>query len=173
MKSVLLIGGLILLAILVKYFYFKPMLVYGQDAPRFEVIDLTGQPIKLEDFKDHYLLIDFWGSWCGPCRAENPILAMMYAKYKDKAFKQATGIKFMSVAFEQDSLRAIKAIKEDGLAWPYHVIQTDMLKSPMAILFDIKRIPTKFLISPQGKILLSDPDIKELDDYLAKDTQKN
>lgn len=59
MKSVLLIGGLILLAILVKYFYFKPMLVYGQDAPRFEVIDLAGQPIKLEDFKDHYLLIDF------------------------------------------------------------------------------------------------------------------
>ncbi|MFZ1515460.1 MAG: TlpA disulfide reductase family protein [Saprospiraceae bacterium] len=159
--------------VLVRYFYFKPMLVFGEDSPTFTAQDVNGKNISLKDYQGYYLLIDFWGSWCAPCRRENPILAMMYDKYKDRNFKSASGIKFLSIALEKDRESALNAIAKDGLVWPDHIIETQMLKSPMAILFGIKQVPTKFLIGPNGKIILSDPDIKELDDYLAKDRPIN
>jgi|JI10StandDraft_1071094.scaffolds.fasta_scaffold06094_11 thiol-disulfide isomerase/thioredoxin len=167
--------GLALVAtfLIVRYFYFKPMLVFGEDAPSFTTADINGQNISLSDYRGYYLLLDFWGSWCAPCRRENPILAMMYDKYKDRKFKSASGIKFLSVALEQDRESALKAIEKDGLVWPGHIVETQMLKSPMASIFGIKQVPTKFLIGPGGKIILSDPDIKELDDYLAKDRPAN
>lgn len=172
-KSFLIGLALIATFLIVRYFYFKPMLVFGEDAPAFTTMDINGQNINLSDYKGYYLLLDFWGSWCAPCRRENPILAMMYDKYKDRKFKSASGIKFLSVALEQDRESALKAIEKDGLAWPGHIVETQMLNSPMANIFGIKQVPTKFLIGPSGKIILSDPDIKELDDYLAKDRPAN
>jgi thiol-disulfide isomerase/thioredoxin len=129
--------GLALVAtfLIVRYFYFKPMLVFGEDAPSFTTADINGQNISLSDYRGYYLLLDFWGSWCAPCRRENPILAMMYDKYKDRKFKSASGIKFLSVALEQDRESALKAIEKDGLVWPGHIVETQMLKSPYGFYF--------------------------------------
>ncbi|MCC6754674.1 MAG: TlpA family protein disulfide reductase [Saprospiraceae bacterium] len=162
-----------LLAYLVHYFYFKPMLVLGQPAPAFSTTDIHQEPLGLDDFRGKYLLIDFWGSWCGPCRRENPILVMMYEKYRDVKFKQAEGIAFLSIALENDVEQGLRAIADDRLIWPHHVIETDQLQSPMAQLFGIRSIPSKYLIGPDGRIALSDPNIAELDAFLAYQKLKN
>ncbi len=149
------------------------MLVLGQPAPTFEINNLQNQKINLDSFKGQYVLLDFWGSWCAPCRQENPILVMMYERYKDKPFKKASGIQFFSIAFDKDSDTALKAIQSDGLVWPHHAIETNLFDSEIAKLYKIRSIPTKFLIGPDQIIMLADPTIKELDDFLAFQTLKN
>ncbi|MBK9994153.1 MAG: TlpA family protein disulfide reductase [Saprospiraceae bacterium] len=161
------------LAFMVRYFYFKPMMGFGETAPDFKIDDIHGSPIELSNFSGKYLLLDFWGSWCAPCRAENPIMVMLYDRYKSSQFKTASGIDFMSVALERNKEQALQAIQNDGLNWPKQVIQEERMSSSMALLYGVKEIPSKFLISPNGKILLVNPDFKELDDYLAKELLKN
>lgn len=146
------------------------MLVYGQPAPDFTEKGVDENTISLKSFEGKFVLIDFWGSWCLPCRKENPILVMMYDRYKDRKFKTATGFTILSVALEDNISAAKNAIIRDGLIWPYHIIQLHMLQSPMAKLFGVNQIPAKYLVDPKGRILLANPDIKELDDFLAKES---
>ncbi len=172
-KNLYIILALIFLAVLVRYFYFKPMLVLGQPCPQFSAMTTTGKSIDLSTYRGKYLLLDFWGSWCAPCRHENPALVMMYERYKGKAYKNATDIEFVSIALERDSFQAVEAIRKDGLIWPDQIIQDQSLSAPLAKLFNIRQIPTKYLIGPDGLIVLSDPSIEDLDDYLAFQTIKN
>ncbi len=149
------------------------MLVLGQPAPYFEATDMNGQQIDLNHFKGKYLLIEFWGSWCGPCRKENPILVMMYEKYKNKPYKSASGIEFLSIALESKKEDALDAIKRDGLIWPNHIIEENQMKSQIAKLYGVTSIPMKFLIGPDHIIMMANPSIQELDDFLAYQVLKN
>lgn len=158
---------------LIYYFFFKTMMVLGQSAPDFQAIGHDKQIIKLEQFRGKYLFIEFWGSWCGPCRKENPILVMMYEKYKNETFKTASGIDFLSIALEKDRKNAEKAIQEDNLIWPYHIIEENLFQSQLAQTFTIRSIPAKFLIGPDLRIVLSDPSIAELDAFLAYQLKKD
>ena len=153
--------------LLVRYFYFMPKLVFGASAPPFSEIGIDQNEVTLDHFKGSYVLLDFWGSWCAPCRQENKILTMLHERYDTAQFKSANGLKIISIALESDTQQAISAIKKDGLNWKSQIIQTNMLESSLASLYGIKQIPFKFLIGPDLKIILSDPDMKELDDYLA------
>ena len=174
MKNALYLAlALALLVFLVRYFYFKPMLVFGQPAPDFTAPGMQGDSIRLQDHRDYYVLLDFWGSWCGPCRAENPILSMLHQRYENQVFQSAKGIRFISVALDRDPEAARAAIEKDQLRWPMQILQQEMMDGPVAKLYGIKSIPTKYLIGPDGRIILANPDIKELDDYLAKDAVKN
>lgn len=148
------------------------MLVFGQEAPGFATVGMDGDSIRLSDFRERYILLDFWGSWCGPCRVENPILSMLYTRYKDQVFMSAKGISFISVALDQNTEAVKAAILKDGLSWPHHIQEPQSMDGPATKLFGIKSIPMKYLIGPDGKIILADPDIKELDDFLAKDAIK-
>lgn len=149
------------------------MLVLGQTAPYFESKDMHGQEINLKQFKGKYLLIDFWGSWCAPCRKENPILVMMYEKYKNKTFKNATGIEFLSIALDANIEQAKITIEKDGLIWPHHIIDENQMKSALAKLYSVSAIPMKYLIGPDQIIMLSNPNIDDLDDFLAYQVLKN
>ena len=167
------LAGVLFFSYLIYYFFFNQMLVLGQPAPPFEIENLRKNKINLDSFKGQYVLIDFLGSWCGPCRQENKILTMMYAHYKDQKFKKAAGIQFLSIAFDQDPDAAKNAIEKDGLVWPHHVIEPNMFDSELAKTYRIRSIPMKYLIGPDQIIMLADPSIRELDDFLAFQILKN
>jgi len=135
------------------YFYKKPKYINGEIAPQFSAQMIDGTEFSLSDMKGKYVLLDFWGSWCGPCRAENPSIVNLYDQFNGKTFTDASGFEVVSVAIERDEKRMKKAIAKDGLKWKYHIPQLDRFKSPIVIQYGVNEIPTKYLINPDGYIM--------------------
>ncbi|MBV7529650.1 peroxiredoxin [Chitinophaga sp. sic0106] len=123
----------------------------GAMAPAFEAADTSGHLVKLSDYQGKYVLVDFWASWCGPCREENPIVVKAWEKFKDKNFD------ILSVSLDQAGKRAdwIKAIEKDGLTWQ-HVSDLKYWDSEVAKKYMVRSIPQNFLIDPTGKIIAKD-----------------
>jgi peroxiredoxin len=118
----------------------------GGNAPNFTQKDANGNPISLTDFKGKYVLVEFWASWCSPCRAESPNLLKQYAKFKDKGFE------ILGVSVDSDKAKWVEAVKKDGLTWP----QISDLKgwdNEARKVYGITGVPANFLISPDGKII--------------------
>lgn len=148
----------ILLAILILgyvayYFYKKPKFINGEQAPKIQAELIDGRSFSLDDLKGKYVLIDFWGSWCGPCRRDNPSIVALHDEFNQKTFDNAHGFEVVSIAIESNRDRMIKAIQKDGLKWDYHIIQLDRFDSPIAKKYGIKEIPTKYLLNPDGYIM--------------------
>ncbi len=120
----------------------------GATAPEFTQNDPEGNPIALSSFRGKYVLIDFWASWCGPCRAENPHVVKAYNEYKDKNFT------ILGVSLDQPNAKDkwLKAIADDGLTWP-QVSDLKFWKNEAAALYAVRAIPQNFLLDPEGKII--------------------
>ncbi|MBB3054518.1 TlpA disulfide reductase family protein [Mucilaginibacter gotjawali] len=123
----------------------------GVMAPDFTQNDVNGVPVKLSSFRGKYVLLDFWASWCGPCREENPNVVKAYNKYKDKNFT------ILSVSLDKPEGRNswLSAIKTDGLSWT-QVSDLKFWNNEAATLYSITSIPSNFLIDPNGKIVAKD-----------------
>ncbi len=119
-------------------------------APEITMNDPNGKSLSLSDLKGKVVLIDFWASWCGPCRQENPNVVNMYETYKDKGFT------VFSVSLDSDKDKWIQAIKADNLSWPYHVSELNGWKSSAAVTYGVNSIPRAFLIDGEGKIIGTD-----------------
>jgi peroxiredoxin len=120
----------------------------GDPAPDFAQPDILGNGVKLSQFKGKYLFLDFWASWCKPCRAENPNIVEGYKRFKSK------GLEIMSVSLDGVAQKKawLNAIKTDGLTW----VQVSDLKAwenSAALIYGIKAIPENYLIDPKGKII--------------------
>jgi peroxiredoxin len=133
----------------------------GYFAPDFASKDVNGKSIKLSDFKGKYVLVDFWASWCVPCRKENPNVVKAYQKYKDKNFT------IISISFDKTKEPWLQAIEKDQLTWT-NVCDFNEFGGDAAVKYNVKAIPTNFLIDPQGKIIGKSLRDVQLEEALAK-----
>ena len=150
------------------YFYKQPKYDSGEMAQNFESTLLDGSAFKLSDLRGKYVLLDFWGSWCGPCRQENPELVKLYQDIKSMHLNADGGFEIVSVAIETKRENWKKAIQSDGLNWKYHIGEFERFKSPIATLHSVKSIPTKYFISPEGRILFVNPSLDEIREYMVE-----
>ncbi|SKB39474.1 Peroxiredoxin [Sphingobacterium nematocida] len=130
-------------------------------APEFTLNDVDGNPVSLASYRGGYVLVDFWASWCGPCRAENPNLVAAYEKYKDKNFT------VLAVSLDTKKDLWLKAIEEDKLPWT-QVCDFKANKSEVSIMYDISSIPANVLVDPNGFIVGKDLREKALHDKLEQ-----
>lgn len=134
----------------------------GAMAPDFTENDVNGKPVQLSSLRGKYVLVDFWASWCGPCRAENPNVVRLYQKYKDRNFT------VLGVSLDQSNAKEkwLKAIADDHLDWT-QVSDLSYWDNKAAVLYGIKAIPQNFLLDPTGKIIGKNLRGEELADMLA------
>lgn len=116
-------------------------------APEIALNNPYGKEIRLSSLRGKYVLIDFWASWCAPCRQESPNVVRLYNKYKDKGFT------VYSVSLDDNREKWIEAIEKDGLVWPNHVSDLLQWKSPMPQLYGFNGIPHTVLLNPEGNII--------------------
>lgn len=137
--------------------------VIGAIAPAFTQNDTIGNPVSLSDFRGKYVLLDFWASWCGPCRHENPFVVDAFEKYKDKNFT------ILGVSLDESKEDWLKAISDDKLAWT-QLSDLKGWKNEASALYAVRSIPANFLLDPEGKIieknLRGDKLTEALDKYL-------
>ena len=166
MKNILLTGGMTVLILigyyLGRYLYLKPKNITGDKATEIRGQLPDGSEFSLKNLEGNYVLIDFWGSWCVPCRKTHPQLVALYNDMQFKNLENAKGFEIVSIAIEQNRANWEKAILEDGLSWPYQLLTQDDFETPAAKAYGVKQIPTKFLINPEGIIMAVDPTVEEV-----------
>lgn len=137
------------------------VLAVGQPAPDFESLTPTNQPIRLSDFRGKYTLLDFWASWCVPCREENPNIVNVYNTYKDRGFT------VFGVSLDGNPGFWLRAIEDDGLAWS-QASDLQQWGSEVVGLYRIKAIPASYLLDPDGIILAKDLRGEELERFVSE-----
>lgn len=128
-----------------------PTLAIGALAPDFTLADLHGQPVVLSSLRGRYVLVDFWASWCQPCRAEHPHVLAAYQRFRD----QGAGFTVLSVSLDEKPAAWQQAVQQDGLPW-MQVADLQGLRGPTGHLYQLVGIPATFLLDPAGRIVAKD-----------------
>jgi peroxiredoxin len=122
----------------------------GKKYPDVTLPDSTGNMVSVASYKGKYVFVDYWASWCTPCRAESPALVAAYNKYKDKGFE------ILSISFDQKKEPWLKAVAKDGYTWTNIIDMTGMgPKGVTSTRLEIKAIPRNFLLDKDGKVIAS------------------
>lgn len=140
----------------------------GDMAPEISLADANGKIISLASLKGKIVLLDFWASWCKPCRQENPSLVRTYEKFHTARFKKASAFTIYSVSLDDDLGKWQTAIKKDKLSWENHVSDLMRWESPAAATYGVESIPSNFLLDETGKIIGINLSAKDLDQALKE-----
>ena len=163
------IAALVIVLLIGWKWYYSPKHDGGDKVEDFEVNLIDGRKFKLSDLRGNYVLLDFWGSWCGPCRRANRNLVILNEKFGESSFKNAKGFEIISIGLETNERSWKRAIENDGLTWDYHHADFKRMRTAVARQFNVRQIPTKFLIGPDGDIISVNPGFEELDQLLSED----
>ncbi|MFO7864172.1 MAG: TlpA disulfide reductase family protein [Salinivirgaceae bacterium] len=147
---ILIVAGILLATSL---FGQKKKLEVGQMAPDIVLQNPNGEEVRLSDLRGKLVLVDFWASWCVPCRKEHPNLVKVYQKYKDDEFVNGKGFTIYSVSLDSRKPRWEEAIEKDQLEWPYHVSDMKGWRSVAAKKYGVSAIPANYLVNGDGEII--------------------
>lgn len=140
----------------------------GQVVPDITGNGPNGEEFKLSSLRGKLVLVDFWASWCSPCRKENPVLAEVYNKYKDACFTNGNGFAIFSVSLDLKRDNWVNAISDDKLVWPYHVSDLKGWRSVAAKAYSVNAIPMNFLVDSSGVVIAKNLRGSELNNTLRK-----
>ncbi|GAA3976230.1 AhpC/TSA family protein [Mucilaginibacter dorajii] len=138
----------------------KPVSI-GHKAPDFTTIGIDGKQVSLADYKGKYVMVDFWASWCAPCRQENPNVVKQYAAFHSKGFN------ILGISLDKDKAAWQKAINDDKLEWA-HGSDLNSFEGPTERLYNIEAIPSNFIIDPAGNIVAKNITGADLEAFLTK-----
>ena len=144
----------------------------GNKAAELTYKNPNGEFMSLSDLNGKIVIIDFWASWCGPCRRENPHIATLYQKYRKTKFKNGDGLAIYSISLDTKKSSWIKALNDDKLYWEHHVSDLKGWNSEGAEIYAVRSIPQTFIIDGNGIIIAKNLKGKKLDDFLDKLTKK-
>ena len=135
--------------------YTNQKIQVGQQAPELQLSNPAGEVQTLSEItKGRVVLLDFWASWCGPCRRASPEVVALYKKYRDTKFPKAKkGFTIVSVSLDQNKDAWVAAIAQDSLMWPYHMSDLGGWRSKAAEVYGLNFIPQSVLLGPDGKII--------------------
>jgi peroxiredoxin len=133
----------------------------GAIAPEFQSKNADGQQVDLKSYRGQYTLVDFWASWCGPCRQESPTLVRLYNSYHEKGFT------ILSVSIDTDDTKWRNAIKKDGYLWQ-NLSELSGYAGPTAVLYNVSAIPNSFLLDKEGRIIAKNLRGKNLENKLIE-----
>ena len=138
----------------------------GDKAPELAYNNPKEEILKLSSLRGKYVIIDFWASWCGPCRRENPNLVKTYNKFKNKRFLNGNGLEIYSVSLDNKYSSWVKAMTNDKMFWRYHVSDLKGWQSDGAVIYGVRSIPQTFIIDGNGFIIAKNLKGEDLNKFL-------